>query len=637
MADPQLKRALEARLREKALSSLETYSYENAAFYADKLVSLQKTPGNVLLLAKAYFLWGDHARALSILQLSGYVPKTDVVDARVGVLLGDGVPRKSKDVVDCLLLAARCLEATKEWVKCMHVLSMFDPAIGKTDLDPTEPDALEVYAAVSKKLAVFEDFPDMASVVYSIAGRCCEESERRGAARLHYRLSLYWDSYCWESYYRSVDGHLSTYGGAEEAPLQLNFNDADPVDQVVEQLYSCKLSYLQLGPSSLVKAKQPVLFPNAKATLRLREEEALTSYFGTKNPYILHCRAERLYYAYHVHAAMEVAFQVLSLDPYHEASCSLYTATLVSMRRKTDLFQLGHEIANRAPHSVLSWFVVGCYYFAVGDYDKAGRYFYKATVANPSFLPAWIAYGHTFHALEEGEHTMAAYRSAMRLFPGCHLAALYMGMEQAKSGILPHAHSFLEIASSLVGGTADPLIANETGVAKYKVGQYQLAKDHFLSAIYGEAPAETASGHMALPCERNDPYWEPVVFNLGHCYRKLRQYDKALMWYSHSLEIRPHNSSVLSAIGFTYHLLGSLDDAIHYYHKALSLKSNDSFSRDMLDRAVTASFRKPIAPVFPPNLAGTVSQSPSGYPSATPPPGASLSASTLARRLIDEM
>ena len=45
---------------------------------------------------------------------------------------------------------------------------------------------------------------------------------------------------------------------------------------------------------------------------------------------------------------------------------------------------------------------------------------------------AWIAIGHSFSAQDETEQAMGAYRSAARLFPGCHLAKMYIGMEYLK-------------------------------------------------------------------------------------------------------------------------------------------------------------------------------------------------------------
>jgi len=43
-------------------------------------------------------------------------------------------------------------------------------------------------------------------------------------------------------------------------------------------------------------------------------------------------------------------------------------------------------------------------------------------------------------------------------------------------------------------------------------------------------------------------------------------------------------ASTYAAIGFTHHLMGSPPEAIEYYHRALALKSNDTFSLQMLDK-----------------------------------------------------
>lgn len=39
----------------------------------------------------------------------------------------------------------------------------------------------------------------------------------------------------------------------------------------------------------------------------------------------------------------------------------------------------------------------------------------KATVADPSFVPAWMGYGHSFAMLDEHDQAMAAYRAGFRI------------------------------------------------------------------------------------------------------------------------------------------------------------------------------------------------------------------------------
>jgi len=53
----------------------------------------------------------------------------------------------------------------------------------------------------------------------------------------------------------------------------------------------------------------------------------------------------------------------------------------------------------------------------------------KANNLDKNFAASWIAFGHSFAAQDESEQAMGAYRTAARLFPGCHLANLFIGME----------------------------------------------------------------------------------------------------------------------------------------------------------------------------------------------------------------
>ena len=83
--------------------------------------------------------------------------------------------------------------------------------------------------------------------------------------------------------------------------------------------------------------------------------------------------------------------------------------------------------------------VQGSYYFLIKKYDLAWKYFKKANRLDKHFAPGWIAFGHAFAALDETDQAMNAYRTANRLFPGCHLASLYIGMEYLKLNSLKTA------------------------------------------------------------------------------------------------------------------------------------------------------------------------------------------------------
>lgn len=62
----------------------------------------------------------------------------------------------------------------------------------------------------------------------------------------------------------------------------------------------------------------------------------------------------------------------------------------------------------------------------------------------------------------------------------------------------------------------------------------------------------------------------------------MSKYDDALRYHQQALAMSPQNASTLSCIGFIQALQGHLTDAVDMFHKALSLRRDDSFSISML-------------------------------------------------------
>lgn len=77
--------------------------------------------------------------------------------------------------------------------------------------------------------------------------------------------------------------------------------------------------------------------------------------------------------------------------------------------------------------------------------------------------------------------------------------------------------------------------------------------------------------------------WAALLNNLGHTLRKLKQYEEALRYHQEALLLCPESANTFSAIAFVYALMGNLGEAIDGFHKALSLKKDDTFSTTMLN------------------------------------------------------
>jgi len=220
------------------------------------------------------------------------------------------------------------------------------------------------------------------------------------------------------------------------------------------------------------------------------------------------------------------------------------------------------------PSLAVSWYAVGCYYYLIRKYDRARRHFNKSTTCNRDFGPGWLGFGHAFAIEGEHDQALAAYRSAHRLLSRSHLPPLCIGVELVRANNLPLARQFMIKSKSIC--PFDPLVFNELGVIDFKDGKYEDAIANFEKAV------SLLSEDSALVS------WEPIFFNLGHCYRKQRQYQNAVKYYKKALKLCPHNGSTYTALAFTNHLMGNTEVAIELYHKALAINPDDTFASAML-------------------------------------------------------
>jgi anaphase-promoting complex subunit 6 len=131
--------------------------------------------------------------------------------------------------------------------------------------------------------------------------------------------------------------------------------------------------------------------------------------------------------------------KILDKDTYHLEIIPLFCAILIELGKVGDLYYLAHKLVSADPDSVISWFAVGAYYFLIKKFDLARKYFAKCNKMDRNFAPGWIAFGHAFAAQDESDPAMAAYRTASRLFPGCHQASLFIGMEYLRMNNLKTA------------------------------------------------------------------------------------------------------------------------------------------------------------------------------------------------------
>lgn len=299
------------------------------------------------------------------------------------------------------------------------------------------------------------------------------------------------------------------------------------------------------------------------------------------SPQVLAMAARRSYRRYDWKAALSYCQDLAQLDPAVEEAAFCYVSTLVVLGHKRVLFGLAHEWVEAAPKSAQAWFAVGAYYYCIQRYHIAQRHFCRATRLDPQCTEAWIAFGCSFAACDESDQALASFRAAQRLSPGEHSSLMYMGMEYIRTNHLVLASFFLQAALSSSGG--DPLCLHELGVLTAQKGEHKDAIGWFRRAMASAVGGDSLQESIDL-C--HDAYWEPTIFNLGHSYRKSRQFDEAANCFGRCIALCPEKFSTYSALAFTKQLMGDLDEAISFYHQALSMKPDDPFGTDMLNRAL---------------------------------------------------
>ena len=237
---------------------------------------------------------------------------------------------------------------------------------------------------------------------------------------------------------------------------------------------------------------------------------------------------------------------------------------------------LAHKLVDLYPEWVVAWFAVGCYYFMISKHDFARRYLSKATQLDRVFGPAWLAYGHSFALENEHDQAMAAYFKAFQLMRGCHLPLLYIGVEYGLTNNPKLAEQFFSQALEIA--PKDPFVLHELGVTNFQNQDFQAAEKYFKGALQ---QVRKVHGSRVLSSK-----WESLLNNLGHTARKLEKFGESLSYHQQALVLVPMSASTYSAIGYVQALQGDLVEAVEAFHKALSLRRDDTFSTTMLNYVI---------------------------------------------------
>lgn len=414
-----------------------------------------------------------------------------------------------------------------------------------------------------RKLASTSDRKYEAAMCY-LRGICYAKQNALDRAKDCYKDAVRIDVQCFEAFDQLMKNSLMSPDEEWAFLESLDFDSISTCDNDISQeaaqfakmLYTTRLS----------KYKNPSEFNNAAETLS-------THYNLASNADLLLSRADLLFTQCRFRQALDITKSVLEKDEYNFAIYPLHLACLHELNKTNDLFLLAHRLADLHPSEPSTWLAVGIYYLSISQIAEARRYFSKSSMMDPHFGPAWIGFAHTFAAEGEHDQAISAYSTGARLFQGTHLPQLFLGMQNLQLNNMTLAREYLTAAHALC--QTDPLLLNELGVVLYHLDQLSDAVNLFNSAL-----------KIAADIDSDLRAWISIRANLGHAYRRQREWAAALAEFNEVLRQGGRNGSIFCAKGLVLLEMGRPWDAVCALHESLAVSPQDPVATDLLGRAL---------------------------------------------------
>ncbi|CAG9769256.1 unnamed protein product [Ceutorhynchus assimilis] len=573
---------------------IDLHIYSSALFWADKVVTLTDNPRDVYWLAQCMFLQKQYHRAAFLLQ-SKNLDKTHIL---------------------CTYLTVKCYHEANEYSEALKSINNSD--INNIISNSTFPPSISEI-----EVNLFDDTPkyQALSSFLLLKGKILEAMDNRGLAADCYKQALHYDVHCFEAFELLIKYQM--LNAAEEQDLLQSMPIAEQCTteeaEIIRMLYESKLKKYHTPIVHITKTIPTVFINNKKvgstpgcikslpSSPSLPDPNSISTPMVAQNneknartrlslgdnkmqidmvENVAICKlqenlemhvsqAEMFYYNCDYKNCINLTERILKKDPYHDGCLPIHISCLVELKQSIRLFSMAHTLVDLYPNMAISWFAVGCYYYIIGKSDYARRYLAKATCLDRLFGPAWLAYGHSFANENEHDQAMAAYFKASQLMKGCHLPLLYIGLECGLTNNVRLAEKFFQQAQNIA--PEDPFILHEKGVICFQNHEYDRAEQHFREAL--EKIKRVKRGPIPAT-------WTSLLNNLGHTCRKLKKYSEALDFHNQALLLHPRAASTISAIAYVHVLMENYDDAVDWFHKALSLKRDDTFSTTMLNYVI---------------------------------------------------
>uniref|UniRef100_A0A668ACF6 Cell division cycle 16 homolog (S. cerevisiae) n=1 Tax=Myripristis murdjan TaxID=586833 RepID=A0A668ACF6_9TELE len=451
----------------------------------------------------------------------------------------------------CQYLAARCHYAAKEFQQALDILDMEEPASKKLlDRSGKEDNG------IPESAKDWDMSPaSISSSICLLRGKIYDAMDNRPLATSSYKEALKLDVYCFEAFDLLTSHHMLTAQEEKEFldSLPLSQQCTEEEEELLHFLFENKLKKYNKPSDLVVPEMVNGLQDNLDVVVSL---------------------AERHYYNCDFKMCYKLTSMVMVKDPFHANCLPVHIGTLVELSKANELFYLSHKLVDLYPNNPVNSAIIATFW-------KLHITCSKATTLERTYGPAWIAYGHSFAVERHYLHILSleiclAFSNVTCLLSNrCHLPMLYIGLEYGLTNNSKLAERFFSQALSIA--PEDPFVMHEVAVVAFQNGDWKTAEKLFLDAM---------EKIKAIGNEVTVDKWEPLLNNLGHVCRKLKKYEQALEYHRQALVLIPQHASTYSAIGYVHSLMGDFESAIDYFHTALGLKRDDTFSVTMLGHCI---------------------------------------------------
>ena len=480
-----------------------------------------------------------------------------------------------KSISENIFTLAKCLYLNKEYSRCVNLIQKYNMVyfnlnflilIGQALYNCEDYESLISF--LEKDPITFEaplnnksDTKFLHSIRYLLIGKAYEMQENKQPAIRNYLLSLQNDPNNIEAFDILLNHQLLNLESKNNLLSTLSFSNDN------NWLYDYFKSKIDDN-----------IYMTEKSDIEIQENEneekanVMDILYKNEDQDLMKMEAEKYFIARDYTNTFNKLKKINEEDFYNLEIIPMLCSCMIELNKVGELYSLAYKLANNCGDKFISWYAVGCYYYSIKKFDLSRKYFLKCNQLNKNFPEGWIALGNSYAGQDESDQALNAYRTCLRLFPGCHYSNLYIGMEFIRTNNFKTA--FITFQNALLLSVNDPLIYNEIGVVYYKQRQFDEAEKFFLKGV--------------SICNNEDRSitTQTLILNLGHCYKKMKRFKDALQLYIKLYCIDSRNIDVLNAIGTTLAFLGNNNLALEYLHKANFIKSNDNYSIGMINKCI---------------------------------------------------